>query len=207
MANALQYVAEATYGYGCTFDIYFGTSRPPTNCVVSGTKRTRFNPGPLTPATTYYWQVIAHNDAGVTAGPVWSFTTTAGTPHEWLTRYGLTNQASGVEEMLDRDGDGLAAWQEYVAGTDPTNPISCFRVLDISFSNELPVVRFFGTTNSGLASPFGMQRLTNLLEAGVLVDGAIPRSPTGTNLWIDAAPLCNGPVFYRPKATYSPPGP
>jgi Zn-dependent metalloprotease/subtilisin family serine protease len=207
MANALQYVAEATYGYGCTFDIYFGTSWPPTNCVVSGTKRTRFNPGPLTPATTYYWQVIAHNDAGVTAGPVWSFTTTAGTPHEWLTRYGLTNQASGVEEMLDRDGDGLAAWQEYVAGTDPTNPISCFRVLDISFSNELPVVRFFGTTNSGLASPFGMQRLTNLLEAGVLVDGAIPRSPTGTNLWIDAAPLCNGPVFYRPKATYSPPGP
>lgn len=200
MANALNYVAEATYGYGCAFDIYFGTTQPPTNCVVRGTKKTRFDPGPLAPATVYYWQVIATNEAGTTTGPVWSFTTTANTPREWLARYGLTNESWSVEEMLDRDGDGLKAWQEYITGTDPTNPLLFFHVLDISATGGVPTIRFYGTTNSGLATPFGMRRQTNLLDVGVIVDSSIPRNPTGTNVWTDVSPPGTGPAFYRPEA-------
>jgi P pilus assembly chaperone PapD len=44
-----------------------------------------------------------------------------GTPEWWLALYGLTNQTPAQEELLDRDGDGMAAWKEYRADTIPTN--------------------------------------------------------------------------------------
>ncbi|MCF7863664.1 MAG: glycoside hydrolase family 127 protein, partial [Kiritimatiellales bacterium] len=51
--------------------------------------------------------------AGVASDP-------AGTPYGWLLQYGLTNY--DTDAMADVDGDGLLSWQEYVAGTDPTDP-------------------------------------------------------------------------------------
>jgi hypothetical protein len=49
--------------------------------------------------------------------------TTNGTPYSWLDLHGLTNHVA--DDVLDQDGDGLKAWQEYIAGTDPTNSASC----------------------------------------------------------------------------------
>jgi hypothetical protein len=57
-----------------------------------------------------------------------------GTPEWWLIAHDLTN-APSVEEMRDTDHDGLAAWQEFIAGTNPTNPASVFR-----FSGPAPAV-------------------------------------------------------------------
>jgi hypothetical protein len=45
-------------------------------------------------------------------------------PYEWLAGYGLTNYEA--DSVLDQDSDGLKAWQEYIAGTVPTNKASCF---------------------------------------------------------------------------------
>ncbi|MEI8205713.1 MAG: InlB B-repeat-containing protein [Kiritimatiellales bacterium] len=50
----------------------------------------------------------------------------ANTPYEWLAQYGLTNYNTAA--MTDQDSDGLTAWQEYIAGTDPTNGTSSFKV-------------------------------------------------------------------------------
>ena len=52
--------------------------------------------------------------------------TNYGTPEWWLASYGLTNDTSGNEETNDSDGDGMPNWEEYVAGTDPTNADSVF---------------------------------------------------------------------------------
>ncbi len=46
-------------------------------------------------------------------------------PYEWLAGYGLTNY--DTDAIADQDLDGLSAWQEYIAGTDPTNAASCFK--------------------------------------------------------------------------------
>jgi formylglycine-generating enzyme required for sulfatase activity len=46
-----------------------------------------------------------------------------GTPLEWLAQYGLTNNLVRAE-LLDLDGDGSAMWEEYWAGTNPTNAAS-----------------------------------------------------------------------------------
>jgi parallel beta-helix repeat protein len=52
--------------------------------------------------------------------------TTNGTPYSWLDQYGLTNHVA--DDLLDQDLDGLKTWQEYIAGTVPTNAASCLKV-------------------------------------------------------------------------------
>jgi hypothetical protein len=43
----------------------------------------------------------------------------------WLASYGLTNY--DTDAVADQDSDGLAAWQEYIAGTVPTNAASVLK--------------------------------------------------------------------------------
>jgi hypothetical protein len=51
--------------------------------------------------------------------------TTNGTPYSWLTGYGFANPEA--DDLLDQDVDGLKTWQEYIAGTVPTNAASCLK--------------------------------------------------------------------------------
>lgn len=51
-------------------------------------------------------------------------TTSNGTPINWLLGWGLTE----ADVDVDNDGDGLLSWQEYVAGTCPTNSASVLQV-------------------------------------------------------------------------------
>ena len=50
---------------------------------------------------------------------------TNGTPSWWLVQHGLPANAAGEEYD---EGDGIPAWQEYIADTNPTNSDSWFRV-------------------------------------------------------------------------------
>ena len=67
-------------GSGATsYDVYFGTDSTPDSTEFIGNQAgTTFVPGALAASTTFYWAVDARNSAGVTAGPVWSFTTQSG---------------------------------------------------------------------------------------------------------------------------------
>ena len=62
-----------------TFDIYFGTDETNLELLESNWASTTYNltdEVELNYSTTYYWQIIAKdNKGGVTAGPVWSFST------------------------------------------------------------------------------------------------------------------------------------
>ncbi len=58
--------------------IYFGTNdAPPLVAIRPGTS---WPPPPLLHGQRYHWQVVAVNDFGTSAGPVWTFTTAARTP-------------------------------------------------------------------------------------------------------------------------------
>ena len=59
--------------------VYFGTTSDPPQ--VSYQDEDTYNPGPLSPSTTYYWKI--KNDT--TTSPVWSFTTVVGVPTESTT--------------------------------------------------------------------------------------------------------------------------
>ncbi|MCB1069043.1 MAG: hypothetical protein KDL31_01735 [Kiritimatiellae bacterium] len=62
-------------------------------------------------------------------------TTTYGVPLSWLAGYGLTNQSPEAEAQDDADGDDMANWEEYLAGTSPLDPASLF-VFDQSHMPE-----------------------------------------------------------------------
>jgi len=63
-----------------TYDVYFGTSSPPSS-VVSGQSGTSYDPGVMNYNTQYYWKIVAWDNHGEDAeGPVWSFTTEAPPP-------------------------------------------------------------------------------------------------------------------------------
>lgn len=69
-------------------------------------------------------------------------TTTQGTPVWWLAFFGLTNTSYNSEDGLDGDRDGMTAWQEYIAGTDPTNRNSALRLLGVTWSNGIPLLEW-----------------------------------------------------------------
>lgn len=54
--------------------------------------------------------------------------TAMGTPIHWLVAYGLTNGGYAGQEQTDLDGDGMKAWEEWIAGTAPTNRDSCLAI-------------------------------------------------------------------------------
>lgn len=124
--------------------------------------------------------------------------TSRGTPYEWLAAFGITNNQEAAD-MLDPDLDGALTWEEYVAGTVPTDARSVFELLRQGRSGSANVVTWYGTTDSGVTNPFVVYRSSNLVN-WVLVSppGGVPRAPSGTNTWMDAAPPPGVPLYYRP---------
>jgi hypothetical protein len=118
-----------------------------------------------------------------------------GVPYTWLALYGITNNQAQAETN-DPDGDGLATWKEYYAGTDPTSKSSALKVLALT-TNRL--ITWYGTTNSGVTNGFKMYRSTNLLSGTwQLIASNLTRAANGTNSWTDASPPAFPFFFYRP---------
>lgn len=89
-----------------------------------------------------------------------------GIPDAWEEQYGL-NPHDAADDRIDSDGDGFNNYEEYLAGTDPTDPeshpdvASRLRVKDIQV-NHIPI-KFMGATKM----PDGRYRCQiNLKPAG-----------------------------------------
>ncbi len=102
--------------------------------------------------------LLIDSPKAVTANFAADMTTNQPTPLWWLAQYGVV---SNVEEavLADIDGDGHAAWQEYVAGTVPTNPHSVLRAL-IAVSNDAP--RITWAPDLGAARVYTVDGRSNL---------------------------------------------
>ncbi|HXI52822.1 MAG TPA: lamin tail domain-containing protein, partial [Candidatus Saccharimonadales bacterium] len=94
------------------------------------------------PTQSTTWRLVVFNDANTSGSPV-SFNVVAladsngdGVPDDWETQYGLPPGSGGA----DTDGDGMSNYEEYVAGTDPTNRLSNLRV-DLTTLPEAAVVQ------------------------------------------------------------------
>lgn len=58
------------------YDVYFGSTSPASTLVSSNQVGTTYNPGSLSPGTTYYWRIVPRNASGAATGCTdWSFTT------------------------------------------------------------------------------------------------------------------------------------
>ncbi|RLB79228.1 MAG: hypothetical protein DRH17_14110, partial [Deltaproteobacteria bacterium] len=100
------------------YDVYFGTNPTPTDWL-GNTSNTTIDPGALSASTTYYWQVVANNYFGSTAGPIWEFTTmppdlTAPTPDP--ATFASAPAAISSSEIT----------MTATTGSDPTGPVEYY---------------------------------------------------------------------------------
>ncbi len=112
-------------------------------------------------------------------------------PYIWAQQYGLPTDGS-----IDSDGDGMNNWQEWIAGTNPTNAASLLRILSVSNSISGPTV----TWQSVSGKLYFLQRSTNLsaLPAFSTIDSYIfVFGQTGVTSYRDIGAVGAGPFFYR----------
>ena len=74
-ANLYWTCGDPNPGDQVTYDVYFGTTNPPS-LVNAGQTSTTYDLGTMEFGTIYYWQIVATDSEGEsTQGPIWSFTT------------------------------------------------------------------------------------------------------------------------------------
>jgi hypothetical protein len=116
--------------------------------------------------------------------------------HSWLASYGLPS--NGSADYVDSDGDGMNNWQEYLAGTNPTNAASVFK---ITSSQAISSTQFVVRWSSASNRLYDVTRATNLSTgAGAFVPVQGATNLTGAppqNSWTDSVNRASVPAFYR----------
>ncbi|MCH7226875.1 sulfatase-like hydrolase/transferase [Haloferula sp. A504] len=90
-------------------------------------------------------------------------TTAQGTPYSWLEFYEIDGGDHEAADLIDHDGDGMLAWEEYLAGTNPTSPRSFFAASISTASGSLEI-----------RWPSAPGRVYRILESGDLVTPFAP---------------------------------
>lgn len=122
-----------------------------------------------------------------------NLTTNTFTPEAWLANYGYTDFA--VDAVRDPFGKGMKIWQEYIAGTDPTNAQDMFKVESITNEAGFLALTFLGRTGR-LYSAYCESNLVTGTEWGVL---GVYSNIVGSNVVIEITDPDSLPVqrFYR----------
>jgi len=155
----------------------------------------------LASGTMYYYRCFASNSLGVKwADSTTNFTTGGGfaingVPIAWLiSYYGVTNNYDALA-LSDTDGDGAAAWEEYVAGTIPTDKQSVLEVVTITrIGSDVEIS--WPCVNGKI---YEVHKSTDLLAPwpGSPVTNNMPADISGTNRLRDVNALNNGAAHYR----------
>jgi hypothetical protein len=90
----------------------------------------------------------------------------------WLQEYGFPTDGSA--DFTDWDGDGLNNWQEWICGTDPTDPFSALLMLSATPSGTNVIVtwqsvagiNYFLEGSADLATPFALLATNIIGQAG-----------------------------------------
>ena len=120
--------------------------------------------------TACFMPLLATNDV-----PLW-----------WLAlHYGTTNDFDTLA-LSDSDQDSMAAWEEYIADTDPTDPSAKLSILNVDPFNGQYIV----TWPSSTQRLYTLYRTTNLtlFPDGNTVAIDVPGSPAPETVVIDPAP-------------------
>jgi hypothetical protein len=112
--------------------------------------------------------------------------------YAWLQQYGLTN--NGTADYTDSDGDGMNNWQEWKAGTIPTNAASVLQLASPSNSVSGMIV----TWQSVSGITYFLQRSTNLsaqpafstIQSNII-------GQTGTTSYLDTTAAGHDLSIYR----------
>jgi formylglycine-generating enzyme required for sulfatase activity len=187
VTTGLKWSCNSSSGDALTFDVYFGTTNPPTATIATNVTQTSVSKTGLGNLTTYYWQVVAKNSKGATvSGPVWQFTTgiagmvavQGGTFQMGTTTsddYGkpvhtvtVSNYFIGTYEVMQKEWRTVVVWKQGSAITplDP-NPTTLvgdsLPVSNVSW-NDIQIWLGYLNEKEGLASATKKYRLPTEAE-------------------------------------------
>jgi len=111
--------------------------------------------------------------------------------YAWLAQYGLS--LDGSADFVDTDSDGLNNWQEWIAGTDPTNALSLLWLGPLTGTDSELTVSWSSVTNRSYA----LERATNFGGAIFSVLQSNIVGWPGTTTWTDTNAIGSARRFYR----------
>lgn len=112
--------------------------------------------------------------------------------YAWAQLYNLPT--NGSADFTDPDADGLNNWQEWIAGTNPTNTSSVLKMY--SPSNTLSGLKVSWQSVSGKI--YFLQRTADLAaQSGFSTLQINLSGQTGTTAYTDITATNGGPYFYR----------
>ena len=110
-------------------------------------------------------------------------TTEVPVPYSWLDTYGVVTGGNyEAAALADTDGDGHLTWQEYVAGTNPTNGTSVFKagidivngVRTVTWTPDLGAARAYSVEGKALITEAAWSSPTNAATRFFRVKVAVP---------------------------------
>jgi hypothetical protein len=110
--------------------------------------------------------------------------------YAWLQQYGLPTDGSA--DYTDTYHDDMNNWQEWLCGTDPTDPLSVLRLLSPSITSTNAMV----TWQSSASVNYSLERSANLVAPFTLLATNIV-GQAGTTSYADTNTNGAGPIIYR----------
>lgn len=159
------------------YSYFVGWSGDTNGCTTNGDQLTALMTGPRLVSADFA-DYLATND----------------TPWRWLAQYYPTTNDFDAAALSDTDGDGMKAWQEYRARTNPENELSLLKITGLqAVSNENTV-----SWSSVTGRTYSVYMSTNLVEGWQAepLTSNVPAHTSGTTRFQGSA-LTNGAVFYR----------
>ncbi|MBU0497639.1 MAG: hypothetical protein KKC68_07540 [Candidatus Thermoplasmatota archaeon] len=124
-----------------TYDVYFGTSTPPSKVAANHTGES-YNPGTLAFDTTYYWKIVAWDSFDNRVdGPIWSFSTEVNLPPN------VPSSPSPADGAIDVSTEADLTW----TGGDP-NPGDLAKY-DVYFGTSSPPPLVMHNVSTAFYSP------------------------------------------------------
>ncbi len=118
-----------------------------------------------------------------------NLTAARGVPEHWLAAHGWTQDFEAVAEG-DQDTDGMYTWQEWLADTDPTDPLSLLSMTGLRFGPGGLALSWQG----GIARTQELQRAAHPSGPWVTIHTNLPPTVLTNELWL---PPAGGAGFYR----------